>query len=250
MRNALNPSCRCAQAVLRTCDWFEGRSVSAHWQTYVRLNAATAACLISKNMSRRNQRALIANDNENDLAPVNPGEFGTIPRLGAMIGVALIVVTYGSSSIARSSDQNRSKVNVVAMGIAITGIASTYNPFRLDYWSGGRETASGEPYDPTAWTAAIQMNLRERFGGVGFGRTYQPTYALVSTANKQAIVKINDVGPLRPGRVIDLNEQTMQYFDPDLQLGLIRITVTPLPGDGWSAGPVVCREPLCNGVSG
>jgi hypothetical protein len=35
-----------------------------------------------------------------------------------------------------------------------------------------------------------------------------------------------------------------------LQLGLIRITVTPLPGDNWSPGPVVCREPLCNGVSG
>ena len=79
----------------------EGLSVSAHCQMYVRLNAATAACLISKNMSHRNQRALIANDNENDLAPVHLGEFGMILRLGAMINVVLIVVAYGSSSMAR-----------------------------------------------------------------------------------------------------------------------------------------------------
>jgi peptidoglycan lytic transglycosylase len=171
-------------------------------------------------------------------------------RLGAAICVALIVVAYGSCSMARSSDQNRNKLNVIATGVAIMGIASTYNPFRPGYRSGGGETASGEPYDPTTWTAAIQTNLRERFGGVRFGKTYRPTYALVSSADKQAIVKINDVGPLEPGRVIDLNEQTMHYFDPDLQLGLIRITVTPLPGDNWSPGPVVCREPLCNGVSG
>ena len=171
-------------------------------------------------------------------------------RLGAAICVALIVVAYGSCSMARSSDQNRNKLNVIATGVAIMGIASTYNPFRPGYRSGGGETASGEPYDPTTWTAAIQTNLRERFGGVRFGKTYRPIYALVSSADKQAIVKINDVGPLEPGRVIALNEQTMHYFDPDLQLGLIRITVMPLPGDNWSPGPVVCREPLCNGVSG
>jgi rare lipoprotein A len=173
-----------------------------------------------------------------------------IVRLGAAMCVALIMVVYGSCSIAGSFDQNQKKTNVIETSIDIVGIASTYNPFRPGYRSGGSETASGEPYDATAWTAAIQTKLRERFGGVRFGKTYQPTYALVSSADKQAIVKINDVGPLMPGRVIDLNEQTMHYFDPSLQLGLIRITVTPLPGDNWSPGPVVCREPLCDGVSG
>ena len=43
---------------------------------------------------------------------------------------------------------------------------------------------------------------------------------------------------LEPGRVIDLNEQAMLYFDPSLRLGLIRVTVTPLRGDDWSPGPV------------
>ena len=57
--------------------------------------------------------------------------------------------------------------------------------------------------------------------------------------DKKVIVKINDVGPLTPGRVIDFNEQTMRYFDPSLRLGLIRnVKVTPLQGKDWTAGPV------------
>jgi rare lipoprotein A len=66
--------------------------------------------------------------------------------------------------------------------------------------------------------------------------------ALVEAIDKKVIVKINDVGPLKPGRVIDLNEQTMRYFDPTLQLGLIHnIKVTPLSGDDWSPGPIAER---------
>ena len=55
----------------------------------------------------------------------------------------------------------------------------------------------------------------------------------------QAIVKINDVGPLEPGRIIDLNERTMRLFDPTLQRGLIpNVKVTPLRGDDWTPGPI------------
>ena len=43
---------------------------------------------------------------------------------------------------------------------------------------------------------------------------------LVESNEKKVIVEINDVGPLKHGRVIDLNER-MRYFDPTLQLGLI-----------------------------
>ena len=163
-------------------------------------------------------------------------------RLGAAICVGAFVIANSSSPIARPADQNQNKLNATARGPAIRGIASTYNPFRPGYRSGGKETASGEPYDPAAWTAAIQTNLRDRFGGVRYGKKYRQTYALVMSADKQAIVKIDDVGPLEPGRVIDLNEQTMRYFDPDLRLGLIRITVTPLRGDDWSPGPVAEKQ--------
>src|SRR5581483_5663471 len=56
-------------------------------------------------------------------------------------------------------------------GVTITGVASTYNPFRAsDITAGGIETASGERYDPKAWTAAIQTDLRGFFGGVRFGK--------------------------------------------------------------------------------
>jgi hypothetical protein len=113
-------------------------------------------------------------------------------------------------------DPFRCACRYATTGSAVVGIASTYNPFRPGYRSGGRETASGELYDPAAWAAAIQTNLRGRFGGVRYGKNYRPTYALVSSQDKQVIVKVNDVGPLEPGRVVDLNEQTMRYFDPEI----------------------------------
>jgi rare lipoprotein A len=78
--------------------------------------------------------------------------------------------------------------------------------------------------------------LREKFGGVHGGRA---RYALVEGVNKKVIVKINDVGPLEPGRIIDLNERTMRLFDPTLQRGLIpNVKVTPLRGDHWTLGPI------------
>lgn len=121
----------------------------------------------------------------------------------------------------------------------IMGTVSTYNPFRGGRQEGGPETASGEVYDPTAWTAAIKTELRNRFRGVRYGRLYQPAFALVESGNKQLIVKINDVGPLRPGRVLDLNERSMRHFDPSLTQGLIDdVKITFLPGEDWTPGPV------------
>jgi rare lipoprotein A len=134
----------------------------------------------------------------------------------------------------------------LSAGATITGVASTYNPFRAtDTTAGGIETASGERYNPAAWTAAIQTDLRDQFGGVRYGKDYRPCYALIVKGNKQAIIKINDVGPLEPGRVIDLNEQTMRYFDPSFELGLLgHVAVTPLVGDGWLTGPVAANSAI------
>jgi peptidoglycan lytic transglycosylase len=119
------------------------------------------------------------------------------------------------------------------------GIASTYSPNHNGTDSDPVQTASGEPYDPAAWTAAIQIDLRDQFGGVRFGALYQPAFALVEGGGKRAIVKINDVGPLKPGRLIDLNVRSMHYFDPTLERGLVpEIRVTILPGKDWTPGPV------------
>ena len=95
----------------------------------------------------------------------------------------------------------------------IVGIASTYNPCCPGMPVEGAETASGETYDADGWTAAIQIGLRGRFGGVRYGASYRAAYALIESDDKRLIVKINDVGPLAPGRVIDLNERAMRFFD-------------------------------------
>ena len=72
-----------------------------------------------------------------------------------------------------------------------------------------------------------------------YGKLYQPTYALIASGEKQLIVKINDVGPLKSGRVLDLNERSMRYFDPFLAQGLIQdVKITLLPGEDWPTGPV------------
>lgn len=121
----------------------------------------------------------------------------------------------------------------------IVGTVSTYNPYRDGAEEGGPQTASGEPYDPAAWTAAIKTSLRNQFGGVRYGRLYQPAFALVESGIKKIIVKINDVGPLKTGRVLDLNERSMRHFDPFLTRGLIEnAKVTLLPGEDWTPGPI------------
>ncbi len=125
-------------------------------------------------------------------------------------------------------------------GGSIVGAASMYNPFEPGPYEGPTETASGESYDLAGWTAAIQTRFRQMFGGIRFGKEYQPAYALVEAAGKRAIIKINDVGPLRPGRVIDLSEKTMAYFDPSLKRGVIPgVKITPLDGkQQWTPGPL------------
>lgn len=135
---------------------------------------------------------------------------------------------------------------IVPAGAPIVGIASMYNPTDPnDRDSGNEETASGERYDFNGWTAAIRVDLRAKFGGVRFGKNYQPGFALVQSSDKQAIVRINDIGPLRRGRIIDLNERAMRYFDPTLELGLIdNVRVTPLTGQDWALGPVDDDPPV------
>ena len=160
-------------------------------------------------------------------------------RLSTAICGALMTFAFSSVAMARSEIDTVHSDAVVAAAsrTAIVGAASMYNPFRSGYREGGVKTASGERYDSSAWAAAIKTNLRMEFGGVRYGA--RPKYALVEGAGKKAVVKINDVGPLTPGRIIDFNERTMRYFDPSLQRGVIAgVKVTPLAGDDWTPGPV------------
>src|SRR5262249_10352283 len=142
-------------------------------------------------------------------------------------------------ALAATVDANRIQKEAALIRTKIVGVVSVYNPYRDGRQEGNALTASGEPYDPGAWTAAIQIDLRNQFGGIRYGRLYQPAFALVESDHKQVIVKVNDVGHLRPGRVLDLNERTMRYFDPLLARGLLAdARITLLPGEDWTPGPI------------
>ncbi len=119
----------------------------------------------------------------------------------------------------------------VPPGEAIIGVASFY-----DF---PQQTASGDAYDPAAFTAAAQTGIRDKFGGIGFGRDYRPSYALAEYNGRKVIVKFNDVGPLKPGRLFDLSRAAMAYLG-GVRKGLLHdVRVTPLPvGQVYPAGPV------------
>lgn len=157
----------------------------------------------------------------------------------AICGAVIVVAVSATAAMALTPNHLDRSFDADKAGSAgtIVGAASTYNPFKPGWREGGPETATGERYNPSAWTAAIKTGLRGKFGGVHYGST--PSYALVEERGKKVIVKINDVGPLTPGRIIDLNERTMRYFDPTLELGVIKhVKVTPLPGRDWTPGPI------------
>lgn len=124
----------------------------------------------------------------------------------------------------------------------IIGIASFYDD--------PQKTASGEQYDPSAFTAAAQLEIRGRFGGIQFGRLYRPAYGLGEYGGKKIIVRFNDVGPLRPGRKFDLSRAAMSYFDGSLVKGLLPdFKMTPLPlGRSYPEGPVTDLQLAALGI--
>jgi rare lipoprotein A len=70
---------------------------------------------------------------------------------------------------------------------AMSGIASYY-------WQ-GHTTASGEPFDKSAMTAAHPS--------LPFGTKVR---VFCENTGRQVVVRINDRGPFKPGRIIDLSE--------------------------------------------
>jgi rare lipoprotein A len=103
------------------------------------------------------------------------------------------------------------------VAIVQTGIASWYGqPFH------GRRTASGEVYDMHAMTAAHKtMPL--------------PSYARVrNPANgREVIVRINDRGPFKPGRIIDLSHAAAKRLSIT---GTAPVEVTRLTHDDIRSG--------------
>lgn len=92
----------------------------------------------------------------------------------------------------------------------LTGIASFY-------WQ-DQMTANGERFDRHSLTAAhktLPFNSRVRVTNLVNGRS--------------VIVRINDRGPFKPGRVIDLSEAAAEVVGMR-SVGLTQVRVEPLPG--------------------
>lgn len=103
------------------------------------------------------------------------------------------------------------------------GIASWYVPEPA-----GRKTASGEPYEGSALTAAhctLPLNTLVRVTNL--------------SSHREAIVRINDRGPFMTGRVIDLSLAAAKALDvwrPGTAKVKLEVVETPLPietGGRW-----------------
>jgi hypothetical protein len=73
-----------------------------------------------------------------------------VVRLGGAICVAAITLACSSYSVSSNGIEKEITPRPVASGPGIVGVASSYR-------SGDIETASGERYDPTTWTASIHI---------------------------------------------------------------------------------------------
>ncbi|MEQ1695145.1 MAG: septal ring lytic transglycosylase RlpA family protein [Hyphomicrobiaceae bacterium] len=93
-----------------------------------------------------------------------------------------------------------------------TGKSHTLEGIASYYWQ-DQTTASGERFDKTALTAAhktLPLQARVRVTNVINGRSI--------------VVRINDRGPFKPGRVIDLSEAAAHHLDMQ-RLGLVPVKI-------------------------
>lgn len=93
---------------------------------------------------------------------------------------------------------------------SITGPTHTLTGLASYYWQ-PQQTSSGETFDKRSMTAAhktLPFNTRVRVTDLVTGRS--------------VIVRINDRGPFKPGRVIDLSEAAAE------QLGMVRSGIVPV----------------------
>jgi rare lipoprotein A len=79
----------------------------------------------------------------------------------------------------------------------------------------GRPTASGEPYEPAAYTAAHRT--------LPFGTVVE----VVRSDGRRVEVKINDRGPHRRGRIIDLSRRAAESLGM-IRDGVVEVTVRVL----------------------
>jgi len=162
----------------------------------------------------------------------------TIRQVRRLCIVGCFFVVLFSTPIVEAADE--------CVKVSFRGDASTYNPYLPGWRTGGGTLATGGPYNPNSYDAALQLNLAKQYG-CGYG-SRAICHAVVQAPNGHAmVVRINDNGPLVPGRVIDLNEKSMQYLSGGTMgrnSGIVKnVTVTLLCGiEGMALGPLDPNE--------
>ena len=154
----------------------------------------------------------------------------------AVLVVSCVLLFCGASPVEALEDAKK------CVKASFKGDASTYNPNFPGYRTGGQGLATGGKYNPSEFEAALQLDLAKQYKcGYGAGAVCA---AIVSAPSGRAmVVKINDNGPLVPGRIIDLNEKSMRYLSADFNgqnRGLVKdVTVTLLCSlEGQYFGPL------------
>ena len=202
------------------------------------VSAIVASVLIAFTPAAAETTAIELDDSQIDLQVDAPAPAFT---LAAVDPAVIDTKRQDSPHAAEANTPNIDRI-VLNPDQAIVGIASFYDD--------PQPTASGEQYNPNAYTAAAQLEIRGKFGGIQYGRLYRPAYGLGEYGGKKIIVRFNDVGPLRPGRKFDLSRAAMTYFDGTLDRGLLPgFRMTPLPLDrSYPEGPVTDQELAALGI--
>lgn len=134
------------------------------------------------------------------------------------LAAAWVVLLLASCAPARTAAPSGAALEATPTPLAATsfaGGASWYGP-----GFAGRRTASGEVFDPSDLTAAhrtLPFGTRVRVTDLETGATVE--------------VRINDRGPFRPGRVIDLSRAAAEALD-SLGRGVIDVRIDVLATNG------------------
>ena len=136
-------------------------------------------------------------------------------RLAHGLAIALLVVGLGAAQGPNISEAKPAPVSSIPTTPAVAKQARKTTPYQVGTasWYGedfdGKPTASGEPYDMYDMTAA---SLTIPLG----------TYVRVTNLRngKAVVVRVNDRGPVVPGRIIDLSygaAEALQFTHKGLQ---------------------------------
>lgn len=132
---------------------------------------------------------------------------------------------------------SRESMTLPGGGETHRGAASFYTGLPSE---GGNRTSTGEMVRPDTYTGALQTDLARKYGGLRKGGVWADV--IDDKTGKRVRVFLNDTGPLRPGRMVDLSPKAFQEFGP-LSKGVIpnlRMEMLPAApaGKPYKGGPV------------